>query len=829
MAESAISDGSTGRGTGALRAENALEALPADLDAQGRARAVIELILVFTGAMLATVYLPTESGDELRLTYAAGVPRTLYGLADGYPATGDAPVAVAHRSGQAQWLTADEPAQGGEGAHAAVKEMSLAVLPLTARPSDRPGRGCLLAVGDGADGFSAADRRCLELFAAAIGCPPVPYGPAGATMVVPDGGSVAGSTFTLAMDSGRIEVDDDVLELFGLTRDEFDGRVETLLGMTLPEDLPTLMSVVEPGHLAIGDRELDFRIRRPSGEPKWLRLRGQVLPGGPEHPARLLGTVVDTSNLRPGAGDVFRVQRLAAVLAAATTVRDVSQAIVTALRHPLQADRVAFAELEADRLVATVLDPPQPEAWPEVWRSEWRSEWPDAPVRAMPTVAGALQQGRPVFCPDGAVLEPALAGVGSGGLGVLPLPAAGRTIGVCLIGWDEPHVPGPDERALLTAAAALAGQELMRVRAFDAEHELVGTLQRSLLPRRLPALPGGLAEARYLPTTVGLEVGGDWYDVIPLPDSHVALVIGDVQGHNAGAATLMGQMRTALRAYAVEGHPPDVVVSHANRLLVGMESDLFATCCYVEVDMEEGTAWCVRAGHLPPVLRHPDGTTQLVEAEGGPPLGVVAEADFPMTPLRLQPGALLVLTTDGLVESSELDIDDGLQQLGDTLGECDPAHLGLVADALLGTGNRSDDVALLLLRYDGMALRPLRESWTIWRVPEAPRHARRFTKRTLRAWGVSHEIDTVLLVVSELVTNALVHTEGQVRLELTLINDRLRIAVGDSSPRTPVKPTNIGWEATGGRGILLVQAVSDAWGTLPVSGGKQVWSDIVMG
>ncbi len=134
-------------------------------------------------------------------------------------------------------------------------------------------------------------------------------------------------------------------------------------------------------------------------------------------------------------------------------------------------------------------------------------------------------------------------------------PPTGRVSGACLIGWDAPHVFGPDERALLTASAGLAGQALMRAHAFDAEHELVGMLQRQLLPRRLPKLPGAVAVARYLPTTAGLEVGGDWYDVIPLPDNHVALVIGDVQGHNAGAATLMGQMRTALRAYAVEGHP----------------------------------------------------------------------------------------------------------------------------------------------------------------------------------------------------------------------------------------------------------------------------------
>ncbi len=189
-------------------------------------------------------------------------------------------------------------------------------------------------------------------------------------------------------------------------------------------------------------------------------------------------------------------------------------------------------------------------------------------------------------------------------------------------------------------------------------------LQRTLLPRRLPRLPGAEAVARYLPTISGLEVGGDWYDVIPLPDNHVALVIGDVQGHNASAATLMGQMRTALRAYAVEGHPPDVVVSRANRLLVDLESDLFATCCYVDIDMEEGSAWCVRAGHLPPVLRHPDGRTETLDVEGGPPLGVVAQADYPMSPLGLQPGTVLALTTDGLVESADTDYEVGLDRLG---------------------------------------------------------------------------------------------------------------------------------------------------------------------
>ncbi|MEU5535409.1 SpoIIE family protein phosphatase [Streptomyces sp. NPDC020362] len=810
------SEGAAVRRTRAERAELALETLLAVPASPDRLRRVLEQALVLAGAAFVGVYVPGDDPSTLCLAESAGLPRTLYGLRDGYPAAGGSPVAEARRIGRPLWLGPDELADFPEARRTPSADFSVAVLPL-----GQAGSGCLVAATEHPGGFGTDDRACLELIARAVAAP-VPAGAAA------DGGELPPDAFSLAMDTGRVEVGDEILGLFGIARDEFDGRVETLLGLTEPEDLPALMSVVEADHMSIGDRELDFRILQPSGPPRWLRLRGRLLPGGEGRPARLAGTVADASTLRSDVTDVARVQRLAASLAMAGTVKDVGKAVVAALRQPLRADRIALAELENDRLVVTVLDPPEPEAWPELWRSEWRTEWPDAPVRAMPTLATALREGRARIWPAGTPLEPALADVGPGGLAVLPLPAGGRMAGACLIGWDRPHDFGPDERALLTACAGLTGQALLRAHAFDAEHELVGMLQRTLLPRRLPRLPGAVAVARYLPTTAGLEVGGDWYDVIPLADSHVAFVIGDVQGHNAGAATLMGQMRTALRAYATEGHTPDVVVALANRLLLEMETDLFATCCYVDADMEQGTAWCVRAGHLPPVLRHPDGSTEIVVAEGGPPLGVLTQAEFPMTLLRLQPGTVLALTTDGLVESAESDIDVGLDRLTRELAAADPAHLGLVADVLLAAARRDDDVALLLVRYDGLAIRPLRETWTVWRVPEAARHARRFTRRTLRTWGVSPAtMDTALLVVSELVTNALVHTDGQVRLDLSLINHRLRLSVADASPRSPVKPTNIGWEATGGRGILLVEAVSQAWGTVPVSGGKQVWADIV--
>ncbi|MFJ9906307.1 SpoIIE family protein phosphatase [Streptomyces sp. NPDC101152] len=809
-----VSEGSEGRRTRTLRAEAALKALTTGPDSAERTRRVLEQVLVFAGASFAAVYTPGQDGDALCLAESAGVPRTLFGLRDSYPRASHSPVADAHRTGSAVWLGPRELAADARARRTPAGDFFLAVLPVRG-----DGGGCLLAVSERLEGFDTDDRKCLELISDAVG-PPAPARPA-------EGGDLTTGTFSLAMDTGRVEVGDDILELFGLTRHEFDGRVETLLGLTVPEDLPSLMSVVEADHMSIGDRELEFRVLQPSGPPKWLRLRGRLLPGGEGRPAQLVGSVADASTLRSDVTDVTRVQRLAAALATAGTVRDVSQAVVSALRKPLRADRIALAELEGDRLIVTVLDPPDQESWPELWRMEWRSEWPDAPVRAMPTLASALRAGRAHIWPAGTALEPALAEVGPGGLAVLPLPAGNRMAGACLIGWDSPHDFGPDERALLTASAGLAGQALMRAHAFDAEHELVGMLQRQLLPRRLPKLPGAVAVARYLPATAGLEVGGDWYDVIPLPDNHVALIIGDVQGHSTAAATLMGQMRTALRAYAVEGHPPDVVVSHANRLLTDMETDLFATCCYVDVDMEEGSAWYVRAGHLPPVVRHPDGTTEVPDTDVGPPLGVVRQADFPLSVLRLRPGTVIALTTDGLVESADADIDVGIDRLADDLAVADPGRLSLVADALLDNAQRNDDIALLLLRYDGMALRPLRESWTVWRVPEAVGHARRFTRRTMRAWGVERDdTDAALLVVSELVTNALVHTDGQVRLDLTLLDNRLRVSVADSSPRTPVKPTSIGWEATGGRGILLVEAMSDTWGAVPVSGGKQVWAEV---
>lgn len=796
----------------------------------------------FCGAEFAAVYVLGEQGERLELVEAIERADAPYGLPSDFRLCDPSPVTDTFRTGRSHWLRHSEllayRADGEPAALAAeLKERvrswppdaSMGTLPL----GGQTGRlGCLVVVGVPRDGFDADQTRLFELYAdqvtASIEASPSrwvrkPGRTAGGSGLLP----LRSGAFTLVSATGALTADEQVLSLLGIAPADFDGRAETLLACAVPDDVPALMSVLGPGSPAAVDRQLAFRVRSSSGELRWLGLRCRTLLSTEGEPSRLLGVVADASYLRPSADDVSRVQWLSAKLAGATTVREVSEVVVTALRRPLRASRVAVAELESDRLVVTVLDPPHPDAWPQVWRSEWRSEWPDASSRTLPTLQRALHEGTVTVWLPGADLEPGLAEIGPGGLAMLPLVADGRPVGACLVGWDQDHRFGPEERSLLTATASLVGQALMRARALDARHELARTLQRSLLPRKLPTLPGSVAVARYLPATVGLEVGGDWYDVIPLPDSHVALVIGDVQGHSAEAAAIMGQMRTAIRAYAVEGHPPDVVISHANRLLTGMETELFATCCYVDLDLEEGVAVVVRAGHIQPLLRHPDGSTEELTVQGGPPLGVLTDAHFPLTEAGMAPGTVLTLLTDGLVESAKLPLEDGLLRLRALLSAADPMAAGRMADELLGNlDRRDDDVAVLLLRYDGVEQRPLRARWTVWRLPDAIVHTRRFTARTLRSWDAVEELDVALLIVSELVTNAIAHTEGQVRLDLMLARDRLRIGVNDSSPRSPVRPVACDPDATSGRGLLIVDALSARWGSVPFGGGKQVWAEV---
>ncbi|MEU6282994.1 SpoIIE family protein phosphatase [Streptomyces sp. NPDC047028] len=283
----------------------------------------------------------------------------------------------------------------------------------------------------------------------------------------------------------------------------------------------------------------------------------------------------------------------------------------------------------------------------------------------------------------------------------LPLIASGRPVGTCVLAYAEPHPFPADERAVLTSLGGLIAQALERAQLYDAKFHLAHGLQEALLPRTLAAPPGIEAAARYVPATRGLEIGGDFYDLVPSRPL-AAAVIGDVQGHNVTAAGLMGQLRTGVRAYTTVGQAPAEVMRSTNRLLIDLGVDLFASCLYLRLDPARGRAVMARAGHPPPLLRRPDGRVKVLDLAGGPLLGIDAEAAYPTTEVSLPPGSLLVLYTDGLVESPGLDIEDALADLGALLTDIGDRPLEQLADDLVAHAASArelvDDVAVLLLR-----------------------------------------------------------------------------------------------------------------------------------
>ncbi|MDQ0994525.1 GAF domain-containing protein [Streptomyces sp. V3I7] len=284
----------------------------------------------------------------------------------------------------------------------------------------------------------------------------------------------------------------------------------------------------------------------------------------------------------------------------------------------------------------------------------------------------------------------------------LPLVASGRPVGTWVLAYEQPRSFPADERAVLTSLGGMIALALERARLYDAKHQVAHGLQQALLPRSLPRLPGIEAAARYLPATQGMEIGGDFYDLVPTRPRPAA-VIGDVQGHNVTAAGLMGQIRTGVRAFTTGGQAPGEVMNNTNRLLVDLDVDLFASCLYLRFDPSRERAVMARAGHPPPLLRRPDGRVRVLDLAGGPLLGIDPEATYPTTDIGFAPGSLLTLYTDGLVESPGVDIEEAVAGLGEVLAEAGDLPLEELADQLVlhgaaVDGQRADDVALLLLR-----------------------------------------------------------------------------------------------------------------------------------
>ncbi|MFE5032414.1 PP2C family protein-serine/threonine phosphatase [Streptomyces sp. NPDC056683] len=262
-----------------------------------------------------------------------------------------------------------------------------------------------------------------------------------------------------------------------------------------------------------------------------------------------------------------------------------------------------------------------------------------------------------------------------------------------------------DDDELLARLRSLTAQARERAEYQRSQVELAVALQRGMLPRDLPDTPRFHLAVRYAPACFGLNVGGDWYDAFTLPDGHIGLSIGDVQGHNIEAAAFMGQVRAALRALATVTGGPGELLARTNDLLVSLGSDLFATCTFMRLDPETGVLESARAGHVPFVWATADGKSGLGEDEGGPPLGIEPGTEYPVACHRLTTGGMVVLLTDGVVEGPSMPIEEGLDQVVRLAGVA--AVVGLEAQSLAAAVikgaervGHEDDAAVLVMGHD---------------------------------------------------------------------------------------------------------------------------------
>ncbi len=375
---------------------------------------------------------------------------------------------------------------------------------------------------------------------------------------------------------------------------------------------------------------------------------------------------------------------------------------------------------------------------------------------------------------------------------------------ITVFGKDDGDFSDGD-RAIVAQLAQVASATVERVRLYEQAHGIAETLQRSLLPERLPGIAGAVVAARYEVGGDGVEVGGDWYDVIPLDDGTVGLVIGDVVGRGLTAATVMGQLRTATRAYALDGHSPAEVARRMNTLVQTLDLGHMTTLVYLIFEPGTGRVRFTCAGHPAPVVRRADGSAEFLAAGRSLPLGVVPSASWDEGDTCLEPGSTLVLYTDGLVEERGVPIGEGLDDLRRALCSA-PEEPEALCDHLLDSrlhGRRDDDVAVLALR----ALP--RGNELLLRSPLDP--ARLSSLRAImREWlteaeATSAETYEITTAFGEAITNAMEHPLGREQAafeaRVSLDGREVAIAVRDFGRWRPPRPSDRG------RGLNLMEAL----------------------
>ncbi|MCX4715758.1 MULTISPECIES: SpoIIE family protein phosphatase [Streptomyces] len=435
---------------------------------------------------------------------------------------------------------------------------------------------------------------------------------------------------------------------------------------------------------------------------------------------------------------------------------------------------------------------------------------------------------------------------------VVPMVAHDTVVGLAQFSRTKGSEPfGERDRAVAVELAARAAVCIDNARLYRREHERALILQRSLLPPGDPEAAGLDIACRYLPGNAATEVGGDWFDVIELPGHRTALVVGDVMGRGLRAAVAMGELRTAVRTLALLDLEPAEVLTALDEIARGLgapggsqqasraalhsrdadRSEVYlATCVYAVYDPVTRRCTIANAGHMPPVLVEPPDEAGvprpalLLEVPPGMPLGVGGEP-FEEVEVDLPEGALLALYTDGLVESRDHPLEEGLRGLRAALA--DPVRpLEDVCDHVLNTldtRHGEDDIALLMARVQGLPVDAVGD-WQLPREARSVGRARELARAKLPAWGLEGLLDTTELLVSELVTNALRYGEGEIRLRL-LLDRTLVCEVWDANLVQPRRRRARDTDE-GGRGLQLVGLLSAGWGTRRTHRGKTVWFEL---
>ncbi|ARE73060.1 protein phosphatase [Streptomyces sp. Sge12] len=420
----------------------------------------------------------------------------------------------------------------------------------------------------------------------------------------------------------------------------------------------------------------------------------------------------------------------------------------------------------------------------------------------------------------------------------VPLLARGAILGVASFYRSTDPAPyGDDDRSLAQELAARASLCIDNARRYTREHTLALSLQHSLLPRDLPEQSAVEVAHRYLPAESG--VGGDWFDVIQLSGTRVALLVGDVVGHGLHAAATMGRLRTAARNFAELELAPDELLTHLDNLMVRLDREeggdgpdsastgiVGATCLYAIYDPTSQQCTMARAGHPPPALVRPDGSVSLLELPAGPPLGL-GGLPFESVEIRLPEHSQLVLYTDGLIEDRHRDVDVALDALNRALAHPDRAPedtCRAVLDAV-APEHPADDIALLVARTNALPADRI-ATWDVAADPALVSEIRAASVRQLERWGLEESAFATELLLSELVTNAVRYGSAPIRVRL--IHDRNLICeVHDASSSAP-RMRQSATTDEGGRGLFLVAQLAQAWGTRYTTDGKVIWAECTL-